>query len=164
MLCRFKYYNVYTSRICKCFLNLPLPFLLANMAWPSWPDNKFKCSIFFRSYEASWLFNSGTSYWNEFSKQLLPISFENSCRYHKCYYLLFLFGLTVFSVKFWYIYIYIYLIYAQYTPSKKILFIEKSMGKNQSIPSTHGGFRMAFNFIRKSIIFAWSSVHFVSYF
>ena len=109
MLCRFKYYNVYTSRICKCFLNLPLPFLLANMAWPSWPDNKFKCSIFFRSYEASWLFNSGTSYWNEFSKQLLPISFENSCRYHKCYYFLFLFGLTFFSVKFWYIYIYIYI-------------------------------------------------------
>ena len=58
----FKYYKLDTSRIYTCFLNIPLHFLLVNIEWTSWSDNKFKYHILFVSHEASSFLIQGVSY------------------------------------------------------------------------------------------------------
>ena len=46
----------------------------------------------------------------------------------------------------------LYLICTQYIPSSKFtIFIKKSVEKNQSISSNHGGFKMVFNLVRKKL-------------
>ena len=58
----FIYYDLYTSRIYKRFLNTDLPFLQVNIAWTSWYDSQFKCAILFRSQKFLEFFIQGVSY------------------------------------------------------------------------------------------------------
>ena len=86
-------------------------------------------------------------------KQLLQITFENSFRYHKCYYLFLSFGFTfsnpkLFCKKVWW---YIFDFSTIYLIQKSTLSIKKLVGKKSTFSSKRRSFRMVFKLVIKTL-------------